>query len=109
MSVVLITGCSSGFGLATAVAFAERGDHVVATARDPARAAELQRASQAYPQSLSVERLDVTDQGSINAVVAATIAQHHTIDIVVNNAGIGVLGALEALDEPTLREVFDTN
>ena len=44
MAVVLITGFSSGFGLATAVAFARRGDHVVATARDPARAAELQGA-----------------------------------------------------------------
>jgi NAD(P)-dependent dehydrogenase (short-subunit alcohol dehydrogenase family) len=108
MAVVLITGCSSGFGLATAVAFARRGDHVVATARDPARAAELQGARSSHP-NLSVERLDVTDQGSINAAVAATLAGHQSIDILVNNAGIGVLGALELLDEPTLREVFDTN
>jgi NAD(P)-dependent dehydrogenase (short-subunit alcohol dehydrogenase family) len=108
MSVVLITGCSSGFGLATALAFAQRGDLVVATARDPVHATNLQAASRTYP-NLTIERLDVTDQGSINAAVASAIAKHRSIDVLVNNAGIGVLGALEVLDEPTLREVFDTN
>jgi NAD(P)-dependent dehydrogenase (short-subunit alcohol dehydrogenase family) len=105
--IVLVTGCSSGFGLATAVAFARRGDQVVATARDPSRAAELQKAA-AHP-NLSVQRLDVTDQGSINAAVAATVAEHGRVDVLVNNAGIGVLGALEVVDDPALREVFDTN
>jgi len=106
--IVLITGCSSGFGLATAVAFAQRGDAVVATARDPARAAALQDAHMRFA-NLSIERLDVTDQGSINAAVAATVDRHQRIDVLVNNAGIGVLGALELVDEPTLRAVFDTN
>ena len=108
MPVVLITGCSSGFGLATALAFVQRGDRVVATARDPSRAADLQSASQAFP-NLTIERLDVTDQGSINAAVAATLAQYQSVDVLVNNAGVGALGALEVLDEPTLRDVFDTN
>jgi len=102
--IVLVTGCSSGFGLAIAEAFAQRGDQVVATARDPSRASMLQEAQAKYP-NLSVERLDVTDQGSIDAA----IAPYETIDVLVNNAGIGVLGALEVLDEPALREVFDTN
>lgn len=108
MTVVLITGCSSGFGLATAVGFAQRGDQVVATARDPAHATELSGA-RARHSTLTVERLDVTDQGSINSAVSTTIARHGRIDVVVNNAGIGALGALEVVDEPTLREVFDTN
>ncbi|MBV9578271.1 MAG: SDR family oxidoreductase [Chloroflexi bacterium] len=106
--IVLITGCSSGFGLAAAEAFARRGDQVVATARDPSRATAL-HAAQARYSNLSIQRLDVTDQGSINAAVAATVDQHQRLDVLVNNAGIGVLGALEVLDEPTLREVFDTN
>jgi NAD(P)-dependent dehydrogenase (short-subunit alcohol dehydrogenase family) len=99
VAVVLITGCSSGFGLAIALAFAKRGDTVVATARDPSR----------IPDTLTRLRLDVTDQGSINAAVSATMQQHRRIDVLINNAGIGTLGALEVVDEPQLRRVFDTN
>ena len=99
MAVVLITGCSSGFGLATAQAFAERGDTVVATARDPSR----------IPETFTRVRLDVTDQGSINAAVAESVQRHGRIDVLVNNAGIGTLGALELVDDQQLRRVFDTN
>jgi NAD(P)-dependent dehydrogenase (short-subunit alcohol dehydrogenase family) len=108
MSVVLITGCSSGFGLETAVAFARRGDEVVATLRDPARGTELAQRAEEF-DNLTVERLDVTDQGSINAAVANILDRHGRLDVVVNNAGIGVIGALEAVDDPSLRRVFDTN
>jgi NAD(P)-dependent dehydrogenase (short-subunit alcohol dehydrogenase family) len=55
-----------------------------------------------------VQRLDVADQGSIDVAVAAAVTQHGTIDVLVNIAGIRVLGALELVDDPTLREVFDT-
>ncbi|HEV7665970.1 MAG TPA: SDR family oxidoreductase [Chloroflexota bacterium] len=109
MAVVLITGCSSGFGLETAVAFARRGDDVVATLRDPARGAELSQYANTLGKNLTVQALDVTDQGSINQAVAATLERHQRIDVMVNNAGIGVIGALEAVDDPTLRRVFDTN
>jgi NAD(P)-dependent dehydrogenase (short-subunit alcohol dehydrogenase family) len=86
LTTVLITGCSSGFGLATALAFAERGDQVVATARHPERIPDT--------KNLTALRLDVTDQGSINTAVQQTIKQHGRIDVLVNNAGIGTLGAL---------------
>ena len=99
--VVLVTGCSSGFGLATALAFAQRGDIVVATARDPARIPA--------DDTLKRLRLDVNDPSTIDAAVKATIASHGRIDVLVNNAGIGVLGALEVLPEDQLRNVFDTN
>lgn len=108
MSIVLITGCSSGFGLETALAFARRGDEVVATVREPARAERL-NAHAPELRNLTVERLDVTDQGSINDAVARTIERFGRIDVVVNNAGIGVIGALEVVDDPTLRRIFDTN
>jgi NAD(P)-dependent dehydrogenase (short-subunit alcohol dehydrogenase family) len=101
LSVVLVTGCSSGFGAAIAEAFAGRDDQVVATARDPSRIAQA--------RNITPQRLDVTDQGSINAAVAATIEQFGRIDVLVNNAGIGLLGALEMLDDQQLRQVFDTN
>jgi NAD(P)-dependent dehydrogenase (short-subunit alcohol dehydrogenase family) len=101
VAVVLVTGCSSGFGAAIAQRFAERGDTVVATARDPSRIARR--------ANVHAERLDVTDQGSINAAVASTIERHGRIDVLVNNAGIGFLGALEVVEEQQLRQVFDTN
>jgi NAD(P)-dependent dehydrogenase (short-subunit alcohol dehydrogenase family) len=101
LSVVLVTGTSSGFGAAIAQAFAERGDTVVATARDPSRIAAHAK--------LTPLRLDVTDQGSINAAVASAIDRFGRIDVLVNNAGIGTLGALEVVDDQQLRTVFDTN
>ena len=97
----MITGCSSGFGLAIAHGFADRGDAVVATARDPAR----------IPDSgnLTRIRLDVTDPRSIDNAISAAVKQHGRIDVLVNNAGIGVLGALEVVPEEQLRRVFDAN
>jgi NAD(P)-dependent dehydrogenase (short-subunit alcohol dehydrogenase family) len=109
MAVVLITGCSSGFGLETAVAFARRGDDVIATVRDPARADHLRARTQGLPRQVAIERLDVTDQASIDAAVAATLDRVGRIDVLVNNAGLGVIGALEVLDDTTLRGIFDTN
>jgi NAD(P)-dependent dehydrogenase (short-subunit alcohol dehydrogenase family) len=101
MAVVLVTGCSSGFGLATALAFAQHGDQVIATARHPERIP--------HTTNVTAVRLDVTDQGSINAAVATSIEKHTRIDVLVNNAGIGTLGALEVVDDQQLRRVFDTN
>jgi NAD(P)-dependent dehydrogenase (short-subunit alcohol dehydrogenase family) len=108
VSVVLITGCSSGFGLETALAFARRGDLVVATVRDVARADRLREHAQSLP-NLAIEPLDVTHPASIEAAVAAAITRFGHVDVLVNNAGIGVVGALEVLDDATLRRVFDTN
>jgi NAD(P)-dependent dehydrogenase (short-subunit alcohol dehydrogenase family) len=106
MALVLVTGCSSGFGLEIALAFARRGDQVVATMRDPSRAGELRRRlEQASLPNVSIEALDVTQDESIQAAVA----HHPTIDVLVNNAGIGAVGALEVLAPSTLREVFETN
>jgi NAD(P)-dependent dehydrogenase (short-subunit alcohol dehydrogenase family) len=107
VAVVLITGCSSGFGLATAQAFARRGDTVIATMRDPSRAGDVFADPSAMPAE--VVRLDVTDQGSIIEAVRASVGKFGSIDVLVNNAGVGVLGALEVLDDQQLRGVFDTN
>jgi NAD(P)-dependent dehydrogenase (short-subunit alcohol dehydrogenase family) len=107
MAVVLVTGCSSGFGLEIALAFARRGDQVVATMRDVSRAAELQQrlAQESLGSGVSIEQLDVTREESIRA----TLAKHQTVDVLVNNAGIGAVGALEVLAADTMRDVFATN
>jgi NAD(P)-dependent dehydrogenase (short-subunit alcohol dehydrogenase family) len=106
MAIVLVTGSSSGFGLEIALAFARRGDDVVATMRDLSRAQGLRR--QVAEESLAnvtIEQLDVTRPESIQA----TLARHPTVDVLINNAGIGAVGALEVIAPETLREVFETN
>lgn len=96
---VLITGCSSGYGLETARHFHARGWNVIATMRNP-KGGALQPT-----ERLRVMPLDVTVPESI----AATLDACGPIDVLVNNAGIGVVGAFEATPMETIREVFETN
>jgi NAD(P)-dependent dehydrogenase (short-subunit alcohol dehydrogenase family) len=99
MKTVLITGCSSGYGLETARHFHSQGWNVVATMRTPREAV--------LPQSerLRVLALDVTKPESIAAALEAS----GPIDVLVNNAGIGAIGAFEATPIVTAREIFETN
>lgn len=99
MQTVMITGCSSGFGLDTAKLFLERGWNVVAAMRTP-NADVLPRS-----ERLKIVALDVTDAASIQAALDAA----GPIDALVNNAGIGVLAALEGTPIATARDVFETN
>jgi NAD(P)-dependent dehydrogenase (short-subunit alcohol dehydrogenase family) len=96
---VLITGCSSGYGRETARHFLAKGWNVVATMRTP-RPDVLPQA-----ERLRILPLDVTNAESIAAAVAAS----GPIDVLVNNAGIGLFGAFEATPMLTTREVFETN
>jgi NAD(P)-dependent dehydrogenase (short-subunit alcohol dehydrogenase family) len=96
---VLITGCSSGYGLETARHFHAQGWNVIATMRTP-RENVLPRSDR-----LRVVALDVTKPESIAAAIDAS----GPIDVIVNNAGIGLLGAFEATPMKTTREVFETN
>jgi NAD(P)-dependent dehydrogenase (short-subunit alcohol dehydrogenase family) len=109
MSVVLITGCSSGIGLSAAVEFARRGADVVATMRDLDRATALRQAAGAAGVTLDVRRLDVNDEASVTDGVGGVIADHAGIDIVVSNAGVGVHGTTEELSVDDFRNSFDTN
>ena len=99
MSTVLITGCSSGFGLETARLFLERGWRVVATMRTPNDGL--------LPQSerLRVLPLDVTDAESIRRCIEAA----GPIDALVNNAGIGLMAPLEESTPANIQQLFDTN
>jgi NAD(P)-dependent dehydrogenase (short-subunit alcohol dehydrogenase family) len=108
MSVVLITGCSSGFGLETALAFARRGDTVVATMRTPEKAgALLDRAAQ-EGVSVEVVALDVTDDRSVLAAVGEVADRHGSVDVLVNNAGVGYSGPIETIDIDRARTVVET-
>jgi NAD(P)-dependent dehydrogenase (short-subunit alcohol dehydrogenase family) len=101
---VLITGCSTGFGLATARLFAARGWNVVATMRHPEAGAAL-----AGLDNVLVTRLDVQDLSSIEAAVAEGIARVGRIDVLVNNAGFGLFGVFEATAREKIQEQFDVN
>jgi NAD(P)-dependent dehydrogenase (short-subunit alcohol dehydrogenase family) len=102
-STILITGCSSGFGQATAQLFLNRGWNVIATMRTPKPGL--------FPDNdhLLVAPLDVTDPKSINTAIAEGIARFGRIDVLVNNAGIGMFGAHEAVTDDVVRPVFETN
>jgi len=106
MKTVLVTGSSSGYGRATAAYFLERGWNVVATMRTPG-AADL--FGSAHGERLRQLRLDVTDRTSVREAVRAAIVAFGGLDVVVNNAGIGLLSAFEATPEHTIREIFETN
>ena len=99
MKTVLITGCSSGFGLETARYFLDHNWKVIATMRTPRE--------DLFPRSehLRVLALDVTDPQSIQQVVEAA----GPIDVLVNNAGIGMFGALEGTPMEAVRGIFETN
>jgi NAD(P)-dependent dehydrogenase (short-subunit alcohol dehydrogenase family) len=99
MKTVLITGCSSGYGLETARHFLSQGWNVIASMRTPRE--------DAFPKSekLRVVALDVTKPESIAAALEAS----GPIDVLVNNAGIGLFGAFEATPMATARDVFETN
>ncbi|HEV7318675.1 MAG TPA: SDR family oxidoreductase [Ensifer sp.] len=99
MKTVLITGCSSGYGLETARRFYAEGWNVIATMRTPRR--------DVLPKSERVRllALDVTNAESISAA----IEDSGPIDVLVNNAGVGVVGAFEATPMAHIRKVFETN
>lgn len=99
MKTVLITGCSSGYGLETARHFHSQGWNVIATMRTP-KEDSLPRSDR-----MRVLALDVTRPESIAAAIEAS----GPIDVLVNNAGIGLMGAFEATPMTTTREVFETN
>lgn len=99
MQTVLITGCSSGYGLETARHFHALGWNVIATMRNP-RASALEESPR-----MRVLALDVTRPESI----AATLEAVGPVDVLVNNAGIGLFGAFEATPMATTRELFETN
>ncbi|QES58241.1 short-chain dehydrogenase [Streptomyces venezuelae] len=106
---VLITGTSSGIGLAAAIAAARAGWRVVATLRDTGRADALRKAAVEAGVELDIRQLDVVDEASVIAAVEGVIADHGRLDAVVNNAGAGHVGTLELESVADVREVMEVN
>jgi len=106
MGVWFITGSSTGFGRVLADELLAEGQLVVATARRPE---VLQSLSDEFGERVLTTGLDVTDEASIAAAVAAAIATFGRIDVVVNNAGFGAVGAIEEFTDAEVRHQYDTN
>lgn len=102
--VWLITGATSGFGRAIAEAALAAGDTVVAAARRPQALDDL---AGRYPGRVNAVALDVTDHGRIADVVADVVLWHGRIDVLVNNAGRGLVGAVEETTDRELRDLMD--
>jgi len=107
--VILISGCSSGFGKLAAVRCARKGATVVATMRNLDRRAALDAAAEAAGVQLDVRQLDVVDPESRRACVEGVLRDHGQIDVLVNNAGFGIFGPFEEVPEAELRAIFETN
>lgn len=102
---ILITGTSSGYGKAAADLFLARGWNVLAAMRRPDAAVF----ATATPTRLKLLPLDVTDADSIAAALDEGVAHFGAIDVLVNNAGIGLASAFEATPDATIRDLFETN
>jgi NAD(P)-dependent dehydrogenase (short-subunit alcohol dehydrogenase family) len=109
MPVTLVTGTSTGIGLATALHFARHGHQVVATMRNLAKAGPLETAARDEKLSVVLRELDVTRPESIDRAVTETVAQQGPIDVLVNNAGIGGATPLELTPEDEHRAMFEAN
>lgn len=107
--VVVVTGASSGIGLATVIAAASAGWDTVATVRDTARAQTLLQAADAAGVSIDVRRLDVTDPASIQQCLGDVVAAHGSLDVLVNNAGAAHVGTIETDDMDEFRQCVEVN
>ncbi|MFC8180493.1 oxidoreductase [Rhodococcus sp. NPDC057297] len=106
MTTWLITGCSTGLGRHLAETALARGHHVVVTARDVSKVADI---AARYPDTSLAIALDVTDDTQVSAAVDAATVRFGTVDVLVNNAGYGYRSAVEEGEDGPVRRLFDTH
>ena len=109
MTIILITGTSTGIGLATAVALGRAGHTVYATMRNPARSPELQAITTKEKLPITILTLDVDDDEAVTETVGQVLNRHGRLDVLVNNAGVGETGPIEELSLDEFRRAMETN
>ena len=107
--VILITGCSSGFGFHTALHLISNGHNVVATMRNLAKKNSLLSEANKFDANLEVLQLDVTDQKSIDLAINEIVSKFGGIDVLINNAGCATIGFFEDLTDEEIRRQMETN
>ncbi len=106
--VWLITGCSSGFGKILSEQILARGDQLIATARNP-NSVEFLRDKTKSADQLLILKLDVNSKSDIQSTIEKAHSHFGRIDVLINNAGYGQIGALEEVSDEEIRKSFDTN
>ncbi|MGE9010585.1 SDR family oxidoreductase [Leptospira interrogans] len=109
MAIALVTGTSTGIGLATAVTLARAGHNVIATMRNVEGANELKRLIAEEKLPVTIAELDVDNDASVENAIRKVLSEHGRIDVLVNNAGVGGGGAVEETSLSRFREVMETN
>ena len=107
--IILITGCSSGFGMLTAARLAAGGHTIYATMRNLLKQDTLKLELEKRATKCQILHLDVTDDKSINKAIDTIEKQSHRLDVLINNAGYGIGGFFEDLSEDEIRSQFETN
>lgn len=107
--VAIVTGSSSGIGLAASLALARAGHTVHATMRDTSRSGRLDDAASAEGLDVRVSQMDVDDDSSVEAAVSRALGGAGRLDVLVNNAGYGAVGAVEDIPMGEFRAQFETN
>ncbi|MBI2663810.1 SDR family oxidoreductase [Candidatus Woesearchaeota archaeon] len=107
--VILITGCSSGIGLATAIFLAKQGNKVYASMRDLNRKGSLMAEAANAGVSVELLQLDVTDDNSVKKAAAQIIEKEGRIDVLINNSGYGLMGAAESVTIEEAKAEFEVN
>jgi len=105
----IVTGSSSGIGLATALALARKGYLTYATMRDLGKRDSVQSIADQERLPIKVLQLDVTDDGSVKKAIESIVSESERIDILVNNAGYGLTGPFETLGIDEIKEEYNTN
>jgi NAD(P)-dependent dehydrogenase (short-subunit alcohol dehydrogenase family) len=109
MKKVIVTGSSRGIGLEITLAFARAGFQVFATMRTPAKATELLAKIKVESLPISLHEMDVNSDESVKSCISGILKNHGTIDVLVNNAGIGTNGSIEEMPISDFKAVMETN
>jgi NAD(P)-dependent dehydrogenase (short-subunit alcohol dehydrogenase family) len=109
IKVAVVTGSSSGIGYETSIALARSGILTYATVRNLQKATNLESIRDKEMLPLKIQQLDVTDDASVNKAIQAIVSESGRIDVMVNNAGYGLVGAFEDLSMEEIRSQFETN
>jgi NAD(P)-dependent dehydrogenase (short-subunit alcohol dehydrogenase family) len=109
VSTVLITGCSTGIGLHTALTFGRAGHKVTATMRGTAQASALAKVADGEHLAIAAHKMDVDDERSVRDAIGRIEQEMGPIDVLVNNAGIERMGSVEELPLAEFRCVMETN
>jgi NAD(P)-dependent dehydrogenase (short-subunit alcohol dehydrogenase family) len=107
--VAVVTGSSSGIGFETALTLARNGFLTYATMRNPEKAVALESVQKKENLPINIVQLDVTNEESVKIAIDSIVSEAKRIDVLVNNAGYGLMGAFEELSLDEIRQQFETN